>query len=162
MKLQTQVFAMGLFLLIAGCGNSELKDLSNAEINEIMVHVNEDDPSFVEKGIAFDSIITLAGFRELDDKKERIKAKLYFFGERTRGYFNLADLDNKNLQVFGKKVEGDWAIKCVTKLNMEEVGGYILWSPGEDAIWSNGHYNFQKGNLSWTKQNTDYDVLETW
>lgn len=162
MKLQMLVVLIGLWLICCGCDNRSLESLSVDEINSILSNVNEDDPGFVQKNVSFDSIITSAGTRTVEGKNERMKMRLYFYQDRTRGYFNLADRDDKNLQVFGKKVDGNWAIKCVTKLNMEEVGGYIILGPDNNGIWSNGHYNFKKEYLTLKKQNTDYDDLKSW
>ena len=162
MKIQALIYLTSLTLLTAGCGSKSLKNLSNKEINKILSFVNENDPAFVEKGISFDSVATYAGIRTLNNNSERIKARLYFFGNLTRGYFNLADFDEKNLQVFGKKVNNTWALKCVTKLNMEEAGGYIILDHLNDGIWSNGHHSFKMGTLSWSKQNIDYDILQSW
>ena len=118
MKLHVLVILIGLWLICCGCDNRSLESLSVDEINVILSNVNEDDPGFVQKNVSFDSITTTAGTRSLEGKNERIKMRLYFYQDRTRGYYNLADRDDKNLQVFGRKVDDNWAIKCVTKLNM--------------------------------------------
>lgn len=162
MKLQTSILVISLWLCSLGCEDSSIHSLNNDQINKILSEVNEDDPKFVEKGVSFDSILTLAGHRSLNEKSEKVKARFYFFGERTRGYYNLPERDDKNLQVFGKKVGDKWAIKCVTKLNMEEAGGYIILNDNNKGIWSNGHYNFEKGLVSLKKQDKDYDDLKTW
>jgi len=162
MKLQTLIFFAGLWLICYGCDNRSIEGLSVDKINEILSNVNEEDPEFVIKDVVFDSVATLAGTRTLNGQSERIKARLYYYGDRTRGYFNLADRDDKNLQVFGRKVEDQWAIKCVTKLNMEEVGGYIILGSTGRGIWANGHYNFQKEEVTLTKQKIDYDALKSW
>lgn len=162
MKLQTLMFLTSLWLICYGCDNSTLESLSVHEINNILSYVNENDPEFVKKDVPFDSIVTSAGIRSIDGISENIKARLYYYGDRTRGYYNLSDRDEKNLQVFGRKVGDRWAIKCVTKLNMEEVGGYIIVGPDNRGIWSNGHYNFKMGTISLKKQNIDYDDLESW
>ena len=162
MKLQWQISLMLLWLFCYGCDNSSLESLDKVEINKILANVDENDPEFVKKEVPFDSIITSAGSRSLNANSERIKAKLYYYGDRTRGYYNLSDRDEKNLQVFGRKVGDLWALKCVTKLNMEEVGGYIIINPDGSGIWSNGHYNFETGTISLNKQNRDYTELESW
>ncbi len=162
MKLQMPVMVMALWLLCPGCEDRDLLNLSDTEVNEILVRVDENDAEFVRKGVVFDSVLTVAGSRTLEEKSERVKARLYFFGDRVRGYYNLADSDQKNLQVFGKKVGNEWAIKCVTKLNMEEAGGYILWSNDGTGIWATGHNNFKKGLITLQKQNIDYDDLVSW
>ena len=162
MKLQTVGLIASLWLSCIGCEQRELSQLDNNKVNAILANVNEDDPQFVQKDVSFDSIVTTAGYRDINGESERIKMRLYYYGALTRGYFNLADRDDKNLQVFGKNVDGIWAIKCVTKLNMEEVGGYMLWKSYGDGIWANGHHNFKKQALSLKKQELDYDVLKTW
>lgn len=162
MKLQWQILFMLLWLSCYGCDNSTLESLTGEEINAILAHVNENDPEFVKKEVPFDSIITSAGYRSLNSNSERIKAKLYYYGDRTRGYYNLSDRDDKNLQVFGRKVGDYWALKCVTKLNMEEAGGFIILRHDGSGIWSNGHYNFKTGTISTKKQYRDYDELESW
>jgi len=162
MKLQTSILVISLWLCYLGCADSSIHSLNNDQINKILSEVNEEDPKFVEKGVSFDSILTLAGQRTLNEESEKVKARLYFFGELTRGYYNLSERDDKNLQVFGKKVGDVWAIKCVTKINMEEAGGYIILDGKNNGIWSNGHYNFLKGQVSLQKQNKDYDDLSSW
>jgi len=154
-------------LIIVGCGESARQNekLNTSQINSILGHIQENDPAFTEKGITFDSITTLAGIRSLEEKQERIKMKIFYFGENCRGYFNLPNQDAKNLQFFGKKVDNRWALKCVTKLNMEEVGGYIIFNRGlnsYDGIWSNGDVNFNKGKIILSKQELDYNTLTVW
>lgn len=154
-------------IIIIGCSgpSKQNENLNNDQINSILGQLQENDPVYTQKGISFDSIVTLAGIRSVNDKQERIKMKLFYFGDNCRGYFNLADLDSKNLQFFGKKVDNRWALKCVTKLNMSEVGGYIIFdkdSKGLDGIWSNGDVNFQKGDIILTKQELDYNTLTVW
>jgi len=161
-KLQTLITLASLWLICLGCVDRSTEALTTDQINEILAEVNEDDLAFVEKGVTFDSVVTTAGFRELNGDQERVKMRLYYFGDLTRGYFNLADRDEKNLQVFGRKVNDRWALKCVTKLNMEEVGGYIILSPESQDIWANGHYNFKMEKFNLLKQNIDYDDLKTW
>lgn len=162
MKLRPLLLFMGLWLICYGCDNRSLEKLKPEEINSILANVSEDDPAFVQKGISFDSIVTLAGTRTIGNKTERIKFRLYHFQHLTRGYFNLTDRDDKNLQVFGKLIDGNWVIKCVTKLNMEEVGGYIILQPDRNGIWSNGHINFKTETIALKKQTTDYDDLTSW
>ncbi len=154
-------------LIVFSCSESKLgqRELSTDDINSILGQVQENDTAFTEKGIAFDSIVTLAGLRNLDESDARMKMKLFFFGDYCRGYFNLSDLDIKNLQFFGKKIDNMWALKCVTKLNMEEAGGYILfWPDGTDysGIWSNGDVNFKQGKIRLAKQEIDYNTLTVW
>ena len=154
-------------LIILGCSQSKLEkdQMSTETVNSILGQVSENDSAFTEKGIAFDSIITLAGVRLLENKSERIKVKLFFFGDNCRGYFNLIDKDSKNLQFFGSKIDNKWALKCVTKLNMEEVGGYIIFWPSDKdikGVWSNGDVNFKQGKIILTKQELDYNILTVW
>lgn len=162
MKLQTSFALISLWLVCFGCENRKTSSLNDQQVNEILSSVDENDPGFVQKGISFDSILTLAGTRSLGDFNEPVKAKLYFYGDLTRGYYNLKDRDEKNLQVFGKKVGDYWAIKCVTKLNMEEAGGYIILKSWNNGFWSNGHYNFDQGTITMIKQNIDYNDLQSW
>ncbi len=162
MKLHVLILFISLWLVCYGCDSRTLENMTPEQINQILSHINEDDPAFVQKDIVFDSIVTSAGTRHINGKTERVKTRLYYFGDRTRGYFNLADRDEKNLQVFGQKIDNNWVIKCVTKLNMEEVGGYIIIEPGGQGIWSNGHINFKTEPISLSKQNIDYDDLKTW
>ena len=162
MKLQWQYLILLLWLSCSGCANDKLESLSAVEINKILANVDENDPEFVNKNVPFDSIITSAGMRTLGSLNEKIKARLYYYGDRTRGYYNLSDRDEKNLQVFGKKVGEYWALKCVTKLNMEEAGGYLIIRPDGSGIWSNGHYNFLTGTVFMQNQNIDYDDLASW
>ena len=143
-----------------------LESLNNDEINQILSHLDESDILFTSKDVTFDSIATYAGTRELDGSVEKIKVKLFFYDGLSRGYFNLPAKDIKNLQVFGKLVEDKWIFKCVTKLNMEEVGGYIIVDGKANGqwtgIWSNGHVNFKKGKVSLIKQERDYNILTDW
>ena len=162
MKLHTLILFISLWLVCYGCDSRTLETMTPEQINEILSHINEDDPAFVQKEVVFDSIVTSAGTRNINDRTERVKSRLYYFGDRTRGYFNLADRDEKNLQVFGKKINNRWVIKCVTKLNMEEVGCYMIMNPNGQGIWSNGHINFKTEQISLKKQNIDYDDLKTW
>lgn len=162
MKLQYVVFISMVLLLCFGCENTSLEKMDATQINEILSNVNENDPAFVQKGVSFDSVVTMAGTRTLDNLNERVKLRLYYFGDLVRGYYMLADRDDKNLQVYGKKVNGLWVIKCVTKLNMEEAGGYIMIRQDKTGIWSTGHYSFKTGTLAYAKQNIDYDELESW
>ncbi len=153
--------------VILGCAESESKyeRISAHEINAILGEFGDTDAVFTSKGVSFDSIVTYAGKRMLNGTIEKTKLKLFFYGEYCRGYFNLPEKDTKNLQVFGKKISGDWILKCVTKLNMEEAGGYIFLVKEENAyngIWSNGHVNFKKGNLRLQKQKLDYNILTDW
>jgi hypothetical protein len=155
-------------LIVLSCSETKhsKRDLNTDDINNILGQVQENDPVFTEKGIAFDSIVTLAGIRQLEGKNERIKMKLFYFGSYSRGYFNLPDLDIKNLQFFGKKIDNSWALKCVTKLNMEEAGGYMIYWQGEndsyEGIWSNGEVNFKQGKIILDRQVIDYNTLTIW
>ncbi|MEE9374370.1 MAG: hypothetical protein V3V00_15045, partial [Saprospiraceae bacterium] len=155
-------------LIVLGCSESknQQKGLSNEEVNLILDEIREDDSAFTQKGIEFDSIVTLAGNRVLNSEKVRVKLKLFYFGNHCRGYFNLPDLDTKNLQFFGKKINNMWALKCVTKLNMEEAGGYILFNYTKKnditGFWSNGHVNFKQGKIVLAKQELDYNTLTVW
>lgn len=153
-----------VLLLISSCKgeSNEPREYDVTRINNVLSYVVEDDPKFVEKGISFDSTVTMAGTRQYRNKTQRVKMKLFYFGDYTRGYYNLADQDNSNLQVFGRKVGDQWALKCVTKINMEEAGGYLILPPGGEGIWSSGHLNFEKQDISLTKQNVDYTVLDKW
>ena len=162
MKLQTSVMLISLWLICFGCESRKMNSLNDQKVNEILSSVDENDPGFVAKGISFDSILTLAGTRSLNDFSEPVKAKLYFYGDLVRGYYNLSNRDERNLQVFGKKVDEYWAIKCVTKLNMEEAGGYIILKSWRNGFWSNGHYNFEQGKISMSKQKIDYNDLQSW
>ncbi len=162
MKLQALVLILSLWLCYGCDSEKDLTSLSNDDINLLLSHFDAEDPVFVNKEVQFDSILTIAGIRSIDDESERIKSKLFFFGEHTRGYFNLADSDTKNLQVFGKKIGDLWVLKSVTKLNMEESDGYIILDKNYDGIWSNGNINFRKGSIALKKQNIDYTELNTW
>ena len=151
-----------LFILIAfttiSCKDTGLNSYDDHMINDLLSHINESDEVFVKKDVVFDSVLTLRGERILEDSQENLKFKLFYYGDYCRGYFNLSDVDNRNLQVFGKKIDDFWAFKCVTKLNMEEAGGYIILS-NREGIWSNGHVNFRKGNITLKRSNLDYNQL---
>jgi len=162
MKLQVLMCTVGLWLCCSGCGDSNLTSITPEEINGILSHVDEESPRFVEKSIKFDSILTLAGVRQSNDTSERVKIKLFYYNDLVRGYYNLIDKDDKNLQVFGKKVKNRWVLKCVTKLNMTEVGGYMILESGGASIWSNGDLNFKPQEITLLKADRDYDVLKTW
>lgn len=157
-----------VLVVIVACTQSQkkgLESMSTEEINKILGSFSENEAIFTEKDISFDSIVTYAGRRSQGDKSVRIKLKMFFFGDKCRGYYNLADTDNKNLQIFGKNVGGNWALKSVTKLNMEEVGGYMLMIIKDnvcEGIWSNGEVNFKKGSMHLVKQNTDYNLITDW
>ena len=148
-------------ILLAACSPHTVDTYTTEEINEIMSHVNGDDPAFTVKDIKFDSVITLAGNRVYKVDNQRVKAKIFYYGDLARGYFNLTDRDSKNLQIFGRKVDDLWAFTCVTKVNMEEVGGYMILDRRQ-GIWSSGHINFEKQNISFKKLNQDYDTLQEW
>ncbi|MEL6123139.1 MAG: hypothetical protein AAFQ02_00395 [Bacteroidota bacterium] len=150
-------------LICLGCETKEkLKDWTPEQLNLVLSQVDTADPSFTQKEVAFDSIITLAGVRILGQEQERIKFKLFHFGPYVRGYYNLADRDDKNLQVFGKRIDSQWVMKCVTKLSMTEADGYLLLLPSGKSIWSNGSVGFEQGYLQLQKQATDYNDLVSW
>jgi len=135
------------------------------QINSILRNFSETDEIFISDNISFDSIVTYAGLRILEDKNEKIKLKLFFYGEYCRGYYNLPEKDIKNLQVFGMNINNDWILKCVTKLNMEEAGGYLFFSMKDneyEGIWSNGGVNFKKGFLHLFRQDKDYNIIADW
>jgi hypothetical protein len=155
-------FALGGALLFFACGGDTLSSLDNNAINAILSNVNEADTTFTKKDVKFDSIVTLAGTRTYLGNNQKVKLKLFYFGNYARGYFNIKDLDDKNLQVFGNKLEDKWALKCVTKINMEEAGGYIIIDDSNQGIWSSGHINFNKEIIILTKQNKDYATLTEW
>lgn len=148
--------------LFFSCQEGALGDMSPTEINELLSQLNENDPIFTQKEVKFDSIVTLAGIRGFSNVKQKVKLKLFYFGDHARGYFNVSDVDDSNLQIFGKKINNNWAFKCVTKINMEEVGGYIILKKDNSGIWSNGHINFTVEDIKLTKQPQDYNSLETW
>ena len=162
MKLHTLICLVSLWLGFSGCGESNLTSITPDKINSLLSQVNEDDPRFVEKGISFDSIITKAGNREISTSSERVKIKLFYYDDKVRGYFNLTDRDDKNLQFFGQRIEDLWVLKCVTKLNMQEVGGYIFLDEDGSGVWSNGDLNFKPQVITLLKSNKDYDVLTSW
>lgn len=160
-------FTILLSLIVLGCSDTkqQQRNLNAEKVNSILGQIQENDPVYTEKGIDFDSIVTLAGSRVLDGALEKVKVKMFFFGEHCRGYYNLSEKDNKNLQFFGKRNADMWSLKCVTKLNMEEVGGYIMfWPEGEnlEGVWSTGHVNFKQGKISLKKQDLDYNILTSW
>lgn len=148
-------------LMLHSCGDKSTSSFSNEDINSILAQVDEDDLSFTQKEVQFDSIVTLAGTRTINGSPQKIKIKLFYFGEFARGYFNVKEIDDKNLQMFGKSIDNLWAFKCVTKLNMEEAGGYIIIDNNQ-GIWSNGHINFKKEQISLEKQDIDYTNLINW
>lgn len=152
-----------LIVSILSCeSDTSLANMDTSRINTILTSVDETNASYTQKDVEFDSIVTYAGIRHYENQDQKVKMKLFYFGEFARGYFNIADLDDKNLQVFGRQVEGYWALKCVTKINMEEAGGYILLNDINQGIWSSGHINFQKEKIELEKQNTDYNNLTNW
>ena len=120
---------IGSVIIFGSCAPNSVETYSTEQINEIMGHVDGDDPAFTVKDIQFDSVITLAGTRGYRDDNQRVKAKFFYYGELARGYYNLTDRDSKNLQVFGKKVDDLWAFTCVTKVNMEDCLLYTSPSP---------------------------------
>jgi hypothetical protein len=145
--------------------NKKDEELSPEQINAILGQFSETDEVFVKKNISFDSVVTYAGFRSLGERSEKIKMKLFYYDDNCRGYFNIPHLDNKNLQVFGKKMKDDLILKCVTKINMEEAGGFMFLVPeleGYSGTWSNGHVNFKLGRIELKKQSTDYNTLAEW
>lgn len=162
MKLHMLICLVSLWLGFSGCGESSLTSITPDKINSLLSQVNEDDPRFVEKSISFDSIITKAGNREISTSSERVKIKLFYYDDKVRGYFNLIDRDDKNLQFFGQRIEDLWVLKCVTTLNMQEVGGYIFLDEGGSGVWSNGDLNFKPQVISLLKSNKDYDALTSW
>ena len=155
------LLCMSLLLLVfLACKEPPLSSFDNEAINDILAVIDENSDDFVQQIGQFDSILTLAGTRVLDGRSERIKLKIFYFGEFGRGYFNLVDKDEKNLQFFCKKSQGYLAVLCVTKLNMEEAGGYIILNDRNEGIWSN--VNFKKGIISLKKMNIDYNRLTDW
>ena len=159
MKLRRVVVITMVTFFFLSCRDSSLINFDSTKINALLSQLDEENPVFVRKDVAFDSIITVIGTRKIDGSVDKIKAKLFYYDSFCRGYFNLMELDDKNLQVFGQKVEDYWAFKCVTKLNMEEAGGYIVMNEDRKGIWSNGHQNFQKGQISWHKSAKDYSQI---
>ncbi len=154
--------ALLIAVMMTACNEASIRSFDNKEINALLVQVDENDERFIQKNVVFDSIVTRAGQRSLDNKTDRFKIKLFYFGDYARGYFNLALQDEKNLQVFGKRIGEYWVFKCVTKINMEEAGGYLILESDGSGIWSNGHVNFKKGVIDLKKQITDYSSLENW
>lgn len=152
-----------ILLTLMSCeNNSTLVDMDTAQINKILSSVNETAENYTQKDVKFDSIVTYAGTRSYENQDQKVKMKLFYFGEFARGYFNIKDLDDKNLQVFGRKVDNYWALKCVTKINMEEAGGYIVLDNNKVGIWSSGHINFSKEQIQFKQQDTDYNNLLDW
>ena len=127
-----------------------------------MSNVDENDPTFTLKDVKFDSIITVAGQRTYLEDQQNIKMKIFYYGDTARGYYNISDLDEKNLQIFGKRVDDLWAFQCVTKLNMEEAGGYLIMDGNYQGIWSSGHINYKKQELTLLKRKKDYQELSNW
>ncbi len=161
MELRILMWSVVLWLCCSGCGDSNLTSITPEEINALLAQVDEESPLFVEKNITFDSIVTRAGVRQIGSGSERVKIKMFYYGNLVRGYFNLIDKDDKNLQFFGQKIGDRWVAECVTKLNMEEVGGYIILN-GTAGIWSKGDINFQPESITLRKSEIDYDVLKSW
>ena len=136
--------------------------MTNEQVNKLLAQIDETSTVFTQKEVVFDSVITIAGQRIVGDKSERLKMKLFYFGSHCRGYYNLSELDDKNLQFFGQKIDGYWTLKCVTKLNMTEVDGYIILGENYNGLWSNGNVNFEQGTITLVKQNIDYTELKNW
>ncbi len=162
MYLLRCAIALIMIVLLTSCGGDTLSSLSKDDINNILAKVNEEDLAFKEGDVKFDSILTYAGTRTYLGEEQRIKMKLFYFGSLTRGYYNLADQDDKNLQVFGRRIDDNWAFKCVTKINMEEAGGYMILDDDLNGIWSSGHINFDTEKISLEKKDTDYQDLSQW
>ena len=161
MELRILMWSVVLWLCCSGCGDSDLTSITPEEINALLAQVDENSPQFVEKNITFDSIVTRAGTRLNGAASERVKIKMFYYNDLVRGYFNLIDKDDKNLQFFGQLIGDQWVVKCVTKLNMEEVGGYIILE-GTEGVWSKGDINFQPELMTLLKKEIDYDVLKSW
>jgi hypothetical protein len=162
MERSKHIYAILFLLLLIACSDSTISSLNTEEVNDLLSQIDENDPSFVQKNVQFDSIVTLAGERILEENIERIKMKIYYYGGLSRGYFNLRDLDDKNLQVFGKKIGPYWTYMCVTKINMKEAGGYMIFGNSGQGVWSNGDVNFKQGTIEVKKQTTDYNSLVSW
>lgn len=162
MKMHILVLAMCIVSCVGCDSNTKLKSMTNEQMNKILAQIDETSSVFVQKDVAFDSIVTAAGSRFVNDREERMKIKLFYFGNHTRGYYNLSDKDDKNLQVFGQKVDGRWTLKCVTKLSGEEADGYLFFNDGYQGLWSNGSVNFVQGTFNMVKQNKDYADLKSW
>ena len=162
MERSKHIYALLFLVFLIACTDNAISSLSNEEVNNLLSQIDENDPSFVEKNVQFDSIVTLAGERILEEKVERIKMKIYYYGDLSRGYFNLRDMDDKNLQVFGKKTGPYWIYKCVTKINMTEAGGYMIFGDSGEGVWSNGDVNFKQGKIEVKKQTIDYNSLVSW
>ena len=161
-KMGIASIIVGLILLLSACQNESVQTLNTDQINQLMTQVDANNPAFTQKNVKFDSIVTLAGTRQYRQESQKIKAKIFYFGDLARGYYNLADRDDKNLQIFGKKVDGLWIHTCVTKINMEEVGGYLILDQNRSGIWSSGHINFEKQEISFKKFSQDYTELTSW
>ena len=159
MKLRRVVVITMVTFFFLSCRDSSLQSFDSTKINALLSHLDEENPVFVSKDVVFDSIITVVGQRQIKGSVDKLKAKLFFYDSFCRGYFNLIDNDDKNLQVFGQKIDSYWAFKCVTKLNMEEVGGYMIIDKELGGIWSNGHHNFDKGELALKISNKDYSQI---
>lgn len=162
MKALLPLICVMCFVSLSACKDVSLSSLNTGQINALLAEIDENDPKFTLKEIQFDSIVTMAGWRTLGEQKERIKLKLFYFGVLSRGYYNLSDKSPANLQVFGKLIENNWVLKCVTKIDMEEVGGYLIIKDQSEGIWSTGDVNFKMGLLELSKKYTDYNDLETW
>lgn len=162
MKCRILFFFLVLWLLYSCQVSKTLDQWDSSEINLLMANINIEEPIFTQKDIHFDSIVTLAGTRIVGKKLESIKLKLFYFGGYIRGYYNLSDQDNKNLQIFGKKLGPHLAFKVATKINMKESDGYIVLNNSHMGIWSNGSVNFAKGTIALTKNNKEYTLLDRW
>jgi hypothetical protein len=148
-----------VWLISVACDNESLSSFDNNDINSILSQVNENDESFKVKDVQFDSIVSYEGIRTYRGADQRIKLKLFYFGDLMRGYFNIRDLDDKNLQVFGRNLGQYRAMKCMTTVNMEEAGGYIILEGNNQGIWSTGHINFEKETITLKKTVSDYNDL---
>jgi hypothetical protein len=147
---------------IASCQHRSLSSLSNDEINALLAQVDENDAVFIEKGVTFDSVVTYVGTRELESTKERMKMKLFYFNGVMRGYYNLPDTDQKNLQIFGKEIEGNQVLKCVSNLISDEQGSYLIVDKNKAGIWASPHQNYKLGTFQLRKSAIDYATVREW
>ncbi len=149
--------------IIAGCAQ-ESTDIEDVKlINRTLAKINVSDPQYFDKGMGFDSVVVYAGERVVNGMEEKFKMQLfYFYGDYVRGYIKVPSRDNYNFQLFGRLSNGQLILKCVSTVQSDEQGSFMIIDDNKTGIWSSSHINFVIGTLTANKYNTDYESFKHW
>lgn len=163
MSLTRSCWIISVILGLISCqAKGPLEEMGTNRINELLNYVKESDSVYKDKEISFDSVLTYVGRRTFEGAQQNIKLKLFYYGNHARGYYNIPEVDQKNLQVFGISQDGYWIFKCVSQLDSEEIGSYLILNHSLEGIWSGGHINYVKETIKLNKTVGDYHELQQW